>query len=277
VRQRLGQALLIATVLGVGACSQSPTRTDTAVGGESTPGGPYTQAHDAAPVRTIAAEDVADAPLRPDPILSAGNKTPYTVNGVSYQIMDDASGYRVKGIASWYGTKFHGHKTSNGEIYDLYAATAAHKTLPIPSYARVTNLDNGHSVVVRVNDRGPFHADRVIDLSYAAAIKLGYMEHGTARVEVEAIEVTGVDDRRGTVSGDYRYLQMGAFGAEASAVRMRDELAVALSAPVSVSEVRSGEKMLYRVRIGPMTASGELANTQRQLQELGYNPGQPLP
>jgi rare lipoprotein A len=272
---RIGQALLVTSLITIGACSESSIRSD--VDKEATPGGPYTQANDAAPVRTIAAADVADSPLRPDPILSAGNKSPYTVRGVTYNILDDATGYRVQGLASWYGTKFHGHKTSNGEIYDLYAPTAAHKTLPIPSYARVTNLDNGHSVVVRVNDRGPFHADRVIDLSYAAAIKLGYMEKGTARVEVEAIDVTGVDDRRGTVSGDYRYLQVGAFGAETSAQRMRDELALALSSPVSVSAVRSGEELLYRVRVGPMTAADELENTQRQLQELGYNPGQPLP
>jgi rare lipoprotein A len=254
------------------ACSQTPDEEAY----EAT-SGPYTIDQDAAPVRVIDAEDVADAVPRADPILSSGNKSPYQVNGVRYVIMDDASNYRERGTASWYGTKFHGHKTSNGEIYDLYQASAAHKTLPIPSYARVTNLQNGRSIVVRVNDRGPFHADRVIDLSYAAAVKLGYMATGTAEVEVEILNVTGVDDRRGTTEGDYRYLQVGAFGAEASAARLQAELGAALSSPVFVSPVQSGDNLLYRVRVGPVAGAEELLGLQQQLQGLGYNPGQPLP
>ncbi|MFT5710559.1 MAG: rare lipoprotein A, partial [Halioglobus sp.] len=165
---------------------------------------------DSAPLQPISASEVKDAVPRADPILAAGNKTPYTVRGVEYDILKDARNYREQGIASWYGAKFHGRKTSNGEIYDLYAASAAHKSLPIPSYALVTNLDNGRSVVVRVNDRGPFHADRIIDLSYGAAVKLGYMNKGTARVEVEILNIVGVDDRRDAVGGSYRYLQLGA-------------------------------------------------------------------
>jgi rare lipoprotein A len=199
------------------------------------------------------------------------------VNGIRYDILEDARTYRERGTASWYGIKFHGHKTSNGEIYDLYRASAAHKTLPIPSYARITNLGNGRSIVVRVNDRGPFHADRVIDLSYAAAVKLGYMEEGTAEVDVEVIDVAGVDDRRGTIDGNYRYLQVGAFGAEASAQRLQAELAAALSAPVFVSPVQSGQNLLYRVRVGPVGDSAELAEVQLRLKRLGYSPGQPLP
>jgi len=270
------QKLLPALLLGLAACSQSPTESGSPAGTVSSTS-PYTQAHDAAPVRVISAADVQDAVPRPDPILSAGNKSPYTVNGVSYDILASTSGYRQQGIASWYGTKFHGHKTSNGEIYDLYQASAAHKTLPIPSYARVTNLDNGSSVVVRVNDRGPFHADRLIDLSYAAAVKLGYMEQGTARVEVEVLEIVGIDDRRGTVGGEYRYLQVGAFGLESSARRMEAELSSTLSSPVFVSTVQSGENLLYRVRVGPVADNGELADVQRQLEGLGYSAGQPLP
>lgn len=113
---------------------------------------------------------------------------PYTVLGKTYYPMNDARAYRMVGTASWYGTKFHGQATANGETYDLYGMTAAHKTLPLPSYVRVTNLDNGKSVIVRVNDRGPFYSDRVIDLSFAAAKKLGYAETGTARVKVEGID-----------------------------------------------------------------------------------------
>jgi rare lipoprotein A len=271
---------LFALLSGLAACTRTPT--EPAVGDIPPPppeakSGPYTLLNDAAPVRVIGPEDVIDAIPKADPILSVGNKSPYTVNGVQYEILDDARTYKERGIASWYGTKFHGHKTSNGEIYDLYQASAAHKTLPIPSYARVTNLTNGRSVVVRVNDRGPFHADRVIDLSYAAAVKLGYMEKGTADVEVEVLDIAGVDDRRGTVGGHYRFLQVGAFGAESSARRLQTELASALDSPVSVSPVESAGSLLYRVRVGPVADNEELAKVQQQLEGLGYNPGQPLP
>ncbi len=237
----------------------------------------YQDAYDGAPLRHIEPEDVTDAVPRPDPILWAGNKSPYTVNGVTYQVISDHADYRARGIASWYGTKFHGHETSNGERYDLYQATAAHKTLPIPCYARVTNLDNGRSVVVRVNDRGPFHSDRLIDLSYAAAVKLGYMEVGTARVEVEAIDIAGVDDRRDSIAGDYRFLQLGAYSSADKARSLQDQLQALLAPPVFISEVQTGENLLYRVRVGPMTAAGELQTVQEQLRTAGYDAGQPLP
>jgi rare lipoprotein A len=130
----------------------------------------------------------------PEPVPKAeprsryGNKASYEVLGKTYRVMSDSRGYVERGIASWYGNKFHGFMTSSFETYDMYAFSAAHKTLPLPSYARVTNLDNGKSVVVRVNDRGPFHDDRIIDLSYAAAVKIGVWPKGTARVEVRAID-----------------------------------------------------------------------------------------
>ncbi|UVJ43458.1 septal ring lytic transglycosylase RlpA family protein [Pseudomonas sp. LS1212] len=113
---------------------------------------------------------------------------PYTVLGKTYFPIPDSRNYVASGTASWYGTKFHGQNTANGEVYDLYGMSAAHKTLPLPSYVRVTNLDNNKSVILRVNDRGPFYSDRIIDLSYAAAKKLGYAETGTARVKVEGID-----------------------------------------------------------------------------------------
>jgi peptidoglycan lytic transglycosylase len=269
------KVLLPTLLLGLVACTRTPTEPE-APPQEAT-SGPYSILNDAAPVKVISPEEVEDAIPRADPILSAGNKSPYTVNGVSYEILEDASQYKVRGIASWYGTKFHGHKTSNGELYDLYQPSAAHKTLPIPSYARVTNLANGRSIVVRVNDRGPFHADRIIDLSYAAAVKLGYMEHGTAEVEVEVLKIAGVDDRRGTTNGSYRYLQVGAFGAEESAQRMQTELSAALTSPVFVSPVQSGENLLYRVRVGPVADNRELTEVQLQLENMGYSAGQPLP
>ena len=129
---------------------------------------------------------IPEPDVRSEPRSRTGNGD-YSVLGKRYQVMDDPEGYVETGLASYYGTKFHGRRTSSQEVYDMYAFTAAHKTLPLPSFARVTNLDNGKSIIVRVNDRGPFHPGRVIDLSYAAAVKLGYRDKGTARVEVRAV------------------------------------------------------------------------------------------
>jgi len=257
-------ALLAALLVKLAACSSGPDSR-------------YAVEQDAAPLKPISADEVADAVPRPDPILSAGNKSPYKVNGVTYEILKDYRNYREQGVASWYGAKFNGYETSNGEIFDLYQPTAAHKTLPIPTYARVTNMENGRSVVVRVNDRGPFHPDRIIDLSYAAAVKLGYMEQGTARVEVEVIDVTGADDRREAVAGDYRFLQLGAFSARASAIRLQGEVQALAAAPVVVSEVETGTGMLYRVRVGPFDSGEQLQALQQRLQANGHAAGQPLP
>jgi rare lipoprotein A len=131
-------------------------------------------------------DKIADATPRAEP-LNHGANAPYTALGRKYVPYTALTAYRARGVATWYGRKFHGKKTASGERYDMYAMTAAHTTLPIPSYARVTNLASGKSVVVRINDRGPFHAERIIDLSYAAAYKLGYVTAGSAKVEVEAI------------------------------------------------------------------------------------------
>ena len=132
-----------------------------------------------------------------------GNKSPYTVQGRSYEVLDSSSHYRASGIASWYGTKFHGKHTANGEIYNLFGATAAHRSLPLPSYVRVTNLTNERSVLLRVNDRGPFRDDRIIDLSYGAALTLGFAEQGTAPVLVEAVaQSDSTTDWMGTSPAD---------------------------------------------------------------------------
>lgn len=268
---------LVATGLLVACASQDSEVEDSGKRGDAYQATRYSQQQDAAPLKPIGPDDVADAVPRADPILAVGNKSPYSVNGVTYEIMEDYRNYREQGTASWYGSKFHGHETSNGEIFDLYAASAAHKTLPIPSYARVTNLDNGRSVVVRVNDRGPFHGDRLIDLSYGAAVKLGYMQNGTARVEVEVLNIAGVDDRRNAPGTHYRFLQLGAFGTESSARQLQDQLQTFLQVPVFISEVDAGGKLLYRVRVGPVASSDELAMVQQQLADGGYPQGQPLP
>ncbi|MFN2288425.1 MAG: septal ring lytic transglycosylase RlpA family protein [Chromatocurvus sp.] len=231
---------------------------------------------DAAPAKTIAPAQVPDAVPRPDPILRAGNTSPYEVAGVEYTVLSTASGYREDGVASWYGTKFHGRKTSNGEDYDLYLPTAAHRRLPIPSYARVTNLDNGKSMIVRVNDRGPFHAERLIDLSYAAAVRLGFVNRGTAPVRVEALEIAGVDDRRDSV-GRYRYLQLGAFASPAAADNLRAAVAEVVPVPVTVSPVEMSGKRLNRVRVGPLADGRQLSQVRQLLLTRGFSPGQALP
>lgn len=131
---------------------------------------------------------IPDAVPRIEPLSKSGNPESYEVFGRRYFTQKSSRGHVERGIASWYGQPFHGRKTSSGEVYDMYTMSAAHKTLPLPTYARVTNLDNGRSVVVRINDRGPFHEDRIIDLSYVAAVKLGMKRQGTARVKVKAIQ-----------------------------------------------------------------------------------------
>lgn len=152
----------------------------------STTSGRYKQKHDSTPIRKPSAAQLHDAIPRIETPSRGGNKH-YQVRGKHYKVMPSAQGFEQTGIASWYGQKFHGHLTSNGEIYDMYAMSAAHKNLPLPTYAKVTNLANNKSVIVRVNDRGPFHQNRVIDLSYSAAYKLDMLKTGTARVHIVAI------------------------------------------------------------------------------------------
>ena len=232
---------------------------------------------DGAPIAPIAVEDVADAVPRPDPLLPAGNTSPYVIEGREYRVLATAAGYDETGVASWYGTKFHGQRTANGEIYDLYLATAAHRSLPLPSYARVTNLRNGRQIVVRVNDRGPFHSERLIDLSYAAAVRLGFAERGTTEVRVEVIELAGVDDRRGIQGGEYRYLQLGAFSSLRSAQELRDSVSAMVEVPVRVSPVDVGGQRLNRVRVGPVNDGRELQRLRDLLMARGYSPGLALP
>jgi rare lipoprotein A len=269
----------VVLALLLSACASSPPAPrDAAVATPSaTPNSRYAVAQDFAPLKPISADQVSDAIPRPDPILAVGNMSPYVINGVTYEVIENYRTYSERGIASWYGAKFTGHETSNGEVYDVYQASAAHKSLPIPCYARVTNLENGKSIVVRVNDRGPFHSDRLIDLSYAAAVKLGYKEKGTAPVEVEVIDVAGVDDRRDASYGMYRFLQLGAFGKESTARTLLEELQDLLSAPVFISPVESDGTLLYRVRVGPVENKQHLLALQQRLQDRGYEPGQPLP
>ncbi len=188
-----------------------------------------------------------------------GNGPVYTVWGKSYQVMDSASGFRQEGLASWYGTKFHGRETSSGEPYDIYKLTAAHKHLPLPTYVRVTNLANGRETIVKVNDRGPFHDDRIIDLSYAAAVKLGFHDQGTSRVRIEVVEPEAVPDNY--------IVQAGAFSDFNRADRSHRELQTLTGYRGVVVKIPADG--FYRVRLGPVPAK-ELPRLRALLQAADY-------
>ena len=226
--------------------------------------------HDSAP-QAGALPPWQDAFPRPDPILPQGNTSPYEVNGQTYSVMASAKGYREEGVASWYGMKFHGRPTANGEIFDVYAPTAAHRSLPIPSYVRVTNLRNNRTVILRVNDRGPFHPDRLIDLSYGAAAALGFAEQGTAPVLIEAFHLAGVDDRRALAGVSYRFLQLGAYESAESAEHMASDIRAAVT-PVDIAGRR-----LHRVRAGPFPDAQSLELAHEMLLKAGYASPQRVP
>ncbi|HQQ63216.1 MAG TPA: septal ring lytic transglycosylase RlpA family protein [Pseudomonadales bacterium] len=184
---RLVAAISLAVLAS--ACSTTGGNHSSAAHSNTGNNGRYAMDKDAGPddgVR-LDPDKIQDAVPVDEPRTAAGNKSPYTVLGETYNVMPESTGYSQTGKASWYGKKFHGYKTSNGEIYSMYKMSGAHKTLPIPSYVRVTNLDNGRTAIVRINDRGPFHSDRIIDLSYAAAVKLDVARTGTANVKLETI------------------------------------------------------------------------------------------
>lgn len=193
-----------------------------------------------------------------EPFSASGNK-PYKALNKTYYPLATQRGYRERGIASWYGKKFHGRRTSSGESYDMHAFSAAHKTLPLPCYARVTNLKNGKSIIVRVNDRGPFLHNRLIDLSYAAAGRLGIMGAGTGLVEVEAIDpreppVVSVV-QHSALSNPQIYVQLGAYTERENAERERNRLEGAGFRPFLVTH--QGQVTVYRLRVGPLANVGE--------------------
>lgn len=249
-----------------------------------TPGGPAPdRVQDAAPKRPPDLSSVSDAVPRAEPRSRYGNPASYEVFGQTYHVMDSAQGYVERGVASWYGTKFHGRRTSSGEPYDMYAMTAAHTRLPLPTYVRVTNLSNRRSVVVRVNDRGPFARNRIIDLSYAAAHRLGMLEQGTALVEVRAITVDEAGPRM--ASGELQtppgsgagtgspgiYVQVGAFSSRHNAERLLAQLSDRDLGRVAIQEGQRAESPLYRVRIGPLESVELTDRTVRDLERIGLS------
>lgn len=203
-----------------------------------------------------------------------GNPESYQVAGKTYHVLDSAEGFRQQGVASWYGTKFHGRRTSSGEPYDMFAMTAAHKTLPIPVFVEVTNLENDRRIVVKVNDRGPFHEGRIIDLSYAAASKLGVTETGTAPVKIRVIKQRG--EQGGAVNAAYTdddgklYVQVATFAAEENALKLIKKLHDQNFSDIRVHvDVKEG-KTLYRVRIGPLPSDTVAKKLIAQLKGVKY-------
>jgi rare lipoprotein A len=263
---------------------------------------------DGAPGELIDVLAIPDAVPRPEPRSRYGNPPHYEVFGNRYYVRKSSHGYRNRGIASWYGRKFHGRRTSSGETYDMFAMTAAHKTLPLPTYARVRNLRNGRRVVVKINDRGPFHPNRIIDLSYAAAVKLGIVGEGTGLVEVEAITpgnreppspsprisdppaatarlkplvatprepsapASSLQQSAPGSAPEPRfaiYLQVGAFANRRNAERLREQIADPLLPRVHVQEAAVNEQSVFRVRLGPIPNVEEVDRVAEVLTTLG--------
>lgn len=249
--------------------------------GTPLPGSRYSMKNDAEPEVEVDVSKIPNATPRDEPYSRGGNKTPYEVWGKTYHIMDTHEGYSETGSASWYGKKFHGHKTSNGEIYNMYGMTAAHKSLPIPSYVKVENLANGREVIVRVNDRGPFHSNRIIDLSYAAAKKLGYKDIGTTNVKVTAIKIKGAKRRslsnsprkltkpkpqpvklkplaekpKTNESGTF-FVQVGAFSSKDSAEKFEKRAEVMLDMETFVKSYFSSSVASHKILVGPFDDRG---------------------
>lgn len=241
-------------------------------------------------------EQTPDAIPRIEEKSKGGNPSSYEVFGKTYHVLSSSEGFVQKGIASWYGTKFHGNKTSNGETYDMYAMTAAHKTLPLPSYLEVTNLTTGKKIVVRVNDRGPFHAGRIVDLSYAAAAKLGTLKTGTSVVEIRVINTrktpletlakppnTLSSSKENTFSylsektrtqlpkKDPIYIQAGAFSVLSNASKFKNTLKAERVGFVSLKVEPKKDTLLYLVHIGPFFELKEAELMRLKLKEKGYN------
>jgi rare lipoprotein A len=213
-----------------------------------------------------------DAIPRHEPRSAHGNPPFYKVLGKRYVVLATADGYIERGVASWYGPTFHGESTSSGERYNMYGMSAAHKTLPLPTYARVTNLKNGRSIVVRINDRGPFVSNRLIDLSYTAAAKLDMLREGTTLVEVKSLTVQEPDEltRTAQTPAPSLYVQAGAFSDEHNAQHALDRLHTGGLASAFILAPPDGKPPLYRVRLGPISTVAEFDQMAARLTTLGF-------
>lgn len=251
---------------------------------------------DSGPTSSVDLDAIPDANPKPVTRTKAGNYSPYEVLGKTYRVLPESDGFIEEGVASWYGRKFHGRLTSNGEIFDMYSMTAAHKHLPIPTYVEVTNLDNGLYAILRVNDRGPFHGDRVIDLSWAAAARLGFADKGTAPVRIVALDPDDphatLENRPGStkesdetpvpdvelVPEEYAlavgsYYQVALLTQENNARVLADQVEAYTKFPVRIVEELKLDSARYRLLIGPLIDRRE-ANTLGLILELaGLSPG----
>jgi rare lipoprotein A len=226
---------------------------------------------------------VPDAVPRTEPRSRNGNPPFYDVFGIRYFVLSSSVGYRERGVASWYGPGFHKVRTSTGEAYDMYGMTAAHKTLPLPAYVQVTNLQNGRSIVVRVNDRGPFVGNRIIDLSYTAAAKLDMLRNGTAMVEVRTVDAptvppapqtaapSSVPAAPVTAATPALFVQAGAFADPANADRLVEKLRGGGYGKVFVRDDQIAGRRMYRVRIGPIPDVADFDRVVAALERAGVH------
>ena len=255
---RLNSILIVIPLL-ITACSFSPEIPDS-----RSLGGAYYQ-DDGPPLKeTSDVENVVDAVPREEPKSRYGN-SPYTVFGKRYYPIQSAEGYREIGEASWYGKKFHGRKTSSGEVYDMYKMTAAHKTLPLPTYVRVRRIDTDETVVVRVNDRGPFLKGRIIDLSYVAARKIGLVKLGKAEVEVVAIKTV---EQQFLLKQSGVFLEAARFRLPENAENLRERLLRKDIGVIDIIAENVGEIVYYRVRVGPIQEDGDLGRFASKIQAV---------
>ncbi len=297
---RAGLLFSAAATFLLSGCSSAPPRTERTasapVAGKPAKGGGYYLDDGPGDNPPANLDAIPDAEPRVEPLHKFANR-PYTVLGQSFTPATRLAPYKVRGIASWYGRRYHGQKTAIGETYDMYGMTAAHPTLPIPSFARVTNTDNGKSIIVRVNDRGPFHSSRLIDLSYTAAWKLGVLNGGTNKVEVESIDpssfqlvaaqpqpqsiqatplaaaipvapVVATPETTPPVSGSDGnvFLQLGAFSSRDNAENFSAKMKLALGPVVEKLHITDGGG-LFRVRLGPYASRNEAGQVATQISQ----------
>jgi rare lipoprotein A len=244
--------------------------------------GRYRQHQDSPPSSTPKEVALTDAIPKYEPYAPA-NQRPYTIRGINYTPMTTGKGFSAEGEASWYGQKFHGHLTSNGEAYDMYGMSAAHKTLPLPSYARITNLQNGKQVVVRINDRGPFHRKRLVDLSYAAAMKLGILSTGVGQVKLDVIHIDkdgqltvgkhqpidSIDKItiRENESNNLLFIQVAALQDKQKILHIGHGLTSLYQIPHHTPE----DNGLYRLQLGPINNEDDAKALLLELQKNGYS------
>jgi rare lipoprotein A len=221
---------------------------------------------DSGPDSPVDVSHINNAVVKKEPLSRYGNPDYYEIAGKRYYVLNSSVGFTQQGMGSWYGRKFHGRRTSSGETYNMYKMTAAHTTLPLPTYVQVTNLENGKTVVVKVNDRGPFHDNRIIDLSYTAATKLGFINKGTARVELVAL-TPGVPK----LGGKEAYLiQIGAFSSNERTKILADDLEKTLGKRIEISAVQKSSKLLYRLRLGPFVERSEAQKWLEKILNKGF-------